>query len=695
MKHRFLWGKTIKYDGSDLVAEYPELLRKLSGLLYKATPQHVSLQGLPGTGKTSAILSCLGSCVLIYVDINDVCRDGPTAFYALLETRVREGLSWDASGDTPWRTVVEALTAPETREKAPVVIVLDHFDRFLQLGTTEQQRGILAELLGIMNKCRHVALVYVSVRPLARICRHIDHMSELPERCTVVTAKGPSISALSHMLESEFATLGLQAAPGLVDRGLKLVGGNPSLTQIYGEALAQGGMQEEGILDKVRENAKGLLDRVYALHSPSEWKAFIRWQGAPGASGDSDLRLAEVIKDELIYDPQTGTFFSQVFVDYLNDRLSDGHQMVGFVSSPLALGKPEHSRFLLAACQGDVYQVNWTMVGESADPRFVYRIEPSTSSGQALRPFFLKIDLKPAVEKELRTVDSVRNSGVFTPPVSVITIPGDTRLAGLKTDIAALNPRGVIWTLREYMLSFPKYTPLYGALTGTYRALSAIYQNAQVKERTLRGSYKPYVSNLQTAIETAITNISDPFGVKFLKPSVPTVSEAMGRFARFWDHKELLTCGPAHGDLHSRNVIRDEDGNIRVIDFGRYREDVHVFGDCARLELSLLFDYVHDSKAKVEPLVLLRTLMVWADAEAGFIPKSPLESSEIEDILKASRDAILVSFQGAKFREYLSALLGTVLVLLSFPSYFTDQTRWVAYLFALHLSEQLETEVAR
>lgn len=692
-QHRFSWATTLDY-AKDLHAPYPDLDEKLRRYLLKPRPQHVKLQGLPGSGKTSAILRLCADRPLVYLDMNRLYLGSTEGFHEAFAQALTRALGFTEEGDTAWRTVVQTFIAATQRD-VRFLVVLDHFDRFLQFGKAQDQLGILAELLGLMNEHGNVGFVYASALPLDRLCDAIDHMSELPGRCTLVTARGLLARDTQDMLNQGLAEVGIDLGGRIsLDTILNSVGRNPTLVQMCGAALAEGARTPEAVMTFMAESARGLFDQVYRLFTDDNWRAFIRFRSNPTGAGQNEWRVAERVQNALVYFTGDGSFFSALFEEYLDQKLvrDDKNQLV-YIRKPAALMRPEHGAVMRAACRGaEAYEVEWDLVGNGPDPRYVYEVKPFTSSGHLLRPFFLKIDTAGAVEKEARNVEAIRTQGVVTPPAVVVDMPGGGALRGLKSDIAALNPRLRFSTLKNYVISDKSALEnLKGALEKTHQALAPLYASMAPRSRRVKSGYS-LQPQLRKNLEMGYSGLSDRFGSRFIRGGLMPPGEAVEAFQNFLEQQETLLMSPIHGDLHARNVIRDEHGNVQVIDFGRYREDGHLLADWTRLELSLLFEYAqHCNRFSSRPdtLAMLSILTNRARLEVILSNEAADEPHPIGQILSASRGAFAACFPAVAPREYALSLLGTLLVLLSFENYFIELYRWVAYAYACVLLDEL------
>lgn len=688
--HRFFWGKILSYE-TDLHAEYPEVTDRLERLLLKLTPQHVKLHGLPGTGKSSAAHTLKSRSRFVYLDMNLLYAKGDTGFYEAFADELETVLGIDSDPDMPPQRRIKVALDRSGLPGEPVLVVLDHFDRFLQLGDPVVRQGVLGTLFAHMTnqRTRHVGFLFISVRPLSQICRIVDHMSDLAGRCTDVQAWGPSEPSLTSMLQAELTSAGMPPDPTVLKEVLKVTGRNPSLVQMAGSMMADVARTAADVAMLLKDQSADLFRRIFDLFPESDWKALLRWQADRGAANPDDTMTAQRMADALVISTDR-EYFCPVFEQYLHGRLNEraGADSQGpHVTAPMRLPIRQHEKFLKGACNAQAYQVNWKLIGAGPEDRHVYYVEPISASGDAMRPLFLKIDKAPSIDKEYRDTVRVREEfAVATPPVEKVVVSDQKALAGLKTDIAASNPRIRYGTLRDWIVS-DQWTveELTLALRETFRTLASMYRNAVPKERRLGHTYRVY-PEIQTTLEAAFASLSDPFGANLLRRLMLPPKETVDRIRAFLDQRETQLIGPSHGDLHGRNVIRDDNGNIQVIDFGRYQSEGHIVADVSRLELSLVFDYAHARVGNLsDSLRVLRALV--NRSAPGSVFEEDLEGADgrLDEIMKACRMAVRAELPTVDAREYLVSLLGTLSVLLSFKQYFDDTYRWVAALYAHYL----------
>lgn len=91
-------------------------------------------------------------------------------------------------------------------------------------------------------------------------------------------------------------------------------------------------------------------------------------------------------------------------------------------------------------------------------------------------------------------------------------------------------------------------------------------------------------------------------------PFAPTSNELQSAVADLMATTDTFTMGPAHGDLHSQNVLVAEDGHIELIDFGKTTQHAWRAVDFLMLECSVKF-LVAPQHVDVEYLIEIDRLL--------------------------------------------------------------------------------------
>ena len=171
----------------------------------------------------------------------------------------------------------------------------------------------------------------------------------------------------------------------------------------------------------------------------------------------------------------------------------------------------------------------------------------------------------------------------------------------------------------------------------------------------------------------------------------------------FWIHKfkdcfQNCFLKPVHGDLHSENVMIDDDGLIFLIDYGKTRNDGNLFTDYAMFEVSIKLDLI--SRNTPYPIILEFERSLYAIPDLGADLKYSGEYSSLRDACelisevrkqahKLTKDLKLPSTMANPFYQYLFALFPLTYAQLAFPDMNQQYALLSSGLIAGILKEQL------